>query len=167
MKNLIIVRHAKSSWDAPLRDFDRPLMNRGIQDAHLVSEQLIRELPEKFIILSSPARRAYETALIFAQNISYPVESIDFKEELYTFDERQLEATVRHCSNDYDNVILFGHNEAITNFVNKFGDIFIDNVSTSGVVSLTFDTDSWASITKGHTRKVIFPRDLKHDHKPL
>lgn len=161
MKNLIIVRHAKSSWESPMRDIDRPLQCRGIKDAHLVSTTMQNDLPKTFMMWSSPAKRASETAMIFAQNISYPVESIVFEENLYTFDERQLENTVRSCSNDYDNVILFGHNEAITNFVNKFGDIFIDNVSTSGVVSLTFDTDNWSDIRKGTTRKVIFPRDLK------
>lgn len=161
MKNLIIIRHAKSSWDAPLRDFDRPLMKKGIQDAHLVSSNIFPYLPKTFVIWSSPAKRASTTALIFAQNISYPVESIIFKDELYTFDAHQLEKSIKSCSDDYESVILFGHNEAITNFVNKFGDVFIDNVSTSGMVSLTFETDKWYAIRKGKTQKVIFPRDLK------
>ncbi|MBD3581165.1 SixA phosphatase family protein [Flavobacterium selenitireducens] len=167
MKNLIVVRHAKSSWDAPLRDIDRPLQQRGIMDAHLVSASLVEELPKTFVIMSSPAKRASETAVIFAQNVSYPVESIQYIDELYTFDGRQLENNVRALNNDYDNVILFGHNEAITNFVNKFGDIFIDNVTTSGVVSLTFDSDHWSGIAKGRTRKVLFPRDLKNEFKPI
>lgn len=161
MKNLIIIRHAKSSWDGPLKDFDRPLKKRGIQDAHLVSSNIFPYLPKTFVIWSSPAKRASTTALIFAQNISYPVESIIFKEELYTFDAHQLEKSIKSCSDDYESLILFGHNEAITNFVNKFGDIFIDNVSTAGVVSLTFETDKWNAISKGKTQKVIFPRDLK------
>lgn len=167
MKNLIVVRHAKSSWDAPLRDIDRPLQQRGIMDAHLVSASLVHELPKTFVIMSSPAKRASETAVIFAQNIAYPVESIQYVEDLYTFDERQLENNVRALNNDYDNVILFGHNEAITNFVNKFGDIFIDNVTTSGVVSLTFDSGHWDAIGKGRTRKVLFPRDLKNEFRPI
>ncbi|RZJ72922.1 histidine phosphatase family protein [Flavobacterium sp.] len=167
MKNLIVVRHAKSSWDAPLRDFDRPLQQRGIMDAHKVSTSVAPHLPKTFTIISSPAKRASETAIIFAQNFSYPVESIRYDEELYTFDERQLEAIVRSIDNDYDNVILFGHNEAITNFVNKFGDIFVDNVTTSGFVSLTFDSDDWSGISKGKTRNVVFPRDLKNEFKPI
>ena len=83
-----------------------------------------------------------------------------FKEELYTFDDRKLENSIRSLSNSYNNVILFGHNEAITNFVNKFGDIFIDNVSTSGFVFLQFDTEDWQSIRDGKTKKVIFPKEL-------
>jgi phosphohistidine phosphatase len=160
MKNLILIRHAKSSWDAPLNDIDRPLMQRGILDAHLVSVTCLPFIPKQFQIFSSIAKRAKETAIIFAQNFSFPIENILFKEELYTFDERKLENSIRSLSNSYNNVILFGHNEAITNFVNKFGDIFIDNVSTSGFVSLQFDSEDWQSIRDGKTKKVIFPKEL-------
>ena len=160
MKNLILIRHAKSSWDAPLRDFDRPLTQRGIKDAHDVANSCLVFLPKQFQILSSAATRAKETAIIFAQNFSYPMENIIFSEELYTFDDRKLESIIKLFPNSYNNVILFGHNEAITNFVNKFGSIFIDNVSTSGFVSLQFDTEDWQSIQSGKTIKVIFPKDL-------
>lgn len=161
MKQLIIVRHAKSSWDVPLRDYDRPLTSKGIQDAHLVSSNIIGHIPKSFLIWSSAAKRASETAMIFAQNISFPVESIIFKEELYTFDERKLEQIIKSCSDNYEHLMVFGHNEAITNFVNKFGSTFIDNVSTSGFVNIIFDQTNWKYIEKGITQKVIFPRDLK------
>jgi len=161
MKNLILIRHAKSSWKAPLKDIDRPLDCRGITDAHLVSMNCQDYLPKAFLIWSSVASRATETALIFAQNFSYPIENIIFKNELYTFDEKDLEKTIKSCNNDYDNVILFGHNEAITNFVNKFGDVFIDNVPTSGFVSLKFDTPDWKALKKGKTLKTLFPKELK------
>jgi len=161
MKNLILIRHAKSSWKAPLKDIDRPLDQRGITDAHLVAANCINRIPSPFVIWSSPAKRASETAIIFAQNILYPIESIVFKEELYTFDEIQLEKIVKSCSNDFENVILFGHNEAITNFVNKFGDLYIGHVPTAGFVWLQFDTTSWRDVNKGKTKKTIFPKNLK------
>jgi phosphohistidine phosphatase len=161
MKNLIVIRHAKSSWDAPLKDSDRPLDSRGIKDAHLVATEALSFLPKTFLVFSSTAKRASETAIIFTQNFLYPIENIVFKEELYTFDGNNLERIVKSFDNKYDNVILFGHNEAITNFVNKFGDIFIENVPTSGLVSLKFDSDSWQFIDKGKTIKAIFPKDLK------
>ena len=161
MKNLILIRHAKSSWEAPLKDFDRPLMKKGIIDAHDVSANISNFLPKTYIIWSSTAARASETAVIFAQNISYPIESIIYKDELYTFDDKQLEKVIKSCDNSLESVILFGHNEAITNFVNKFGDVFIENVPTSGFVSLKFDAETWDNINKGKTQKTIFPKDLK------
>ena len=98
---------------------------------------------------------------LFAQNILYPIESIIFKEELYTFDEKQLEKVVKSFSDIFENVILFGHNDAITNFVNKFGDVFISHVPTAGFVSLQFETDDWGKIGKGKTKKIIVPKELK------
>ena len=72
MKKLILIRHAKSSWQAPLRDYDRPLMKSGIHDAHLVSSNILKHIPKIYLMWSSGAKRAAETAMIFAQNISYP-----------------------------------------------------------------------------------------------
>jgi len=160
MKNLILIRHGKSSWEAPVKDIDRPLIQKGIKGAHKVALSCMEFLPATFVILSSTAKRASETALIFAQNFSYPIESIVFKEELYTFDENQLENVIKSFNNDYENVILFGHNSAITNFVNKFGDIFIDNIPTSGFVSMQFEVDSWKKISNGKIKKIIFPKKL-------
>ena len=161
MKNLIFVRHAKSSWETPLKDRDRPLSKNGLQAAHLVSSYVSKYLPKTYLFWTSVAERASQTALIFAQNLSYPIESIIYKEELYTFDENQLAKVIKSCKNEFDSVILFGHNGAITNFVNKFGDVFIENVPTSGFVSLQFDVDDWSAIEKGKTLKVIVPKDLK------
>ena len=161
MKNLILIRHAKSNWDSPTTDKKRPLSTRGIDDAHLVSSHITSFLPKKCIIWSSTAKRAMDTATIFLQNMTCPLESIIYKEELYTFDVNELANTIKNCNNSYDCVIVFGHNGAITDFVNKFGDAFIENVSTSGFVSMAFDTLSWQDISKGNTQKVVFPRDLK------
>jgi phosphohistidine phosphatase len=161
MKNLFLIRHAKSSWEAPVGDIDRPLNHKGIIDAHLVASNCMQFIPSAYLMWCSLAKRTQETAIIFAQNILYPIESIVFKEELYTFDVNQLEKVIKSCSNDFENVILFGHNDAITNFVDKFGDVFIGHVPTSGFVWLQFDTDSWGEINKGKTKKTIFPKNLK------
>jgi phosphohistidine phosphatase len=161
MKNLILVRHAKSSRHLPLRDIDRPLAPRGINDAQLVAINCRPFLPPNYIIWSSIAERTSETALIFAKNLSYPTEKIIYKEELYTFNESKLENVIKSCNNAFENVILFGHNEAITNFVNKFGDILIDNVPTAGFVAIQFDSNNWATINRGTIKKIIFPKDLK------
>ena len=51
MKNLVLVRHAKSNWDMPLKDIDRPLDQRGLQDAHLVSSNIQKHVPKKIYYL--------------------------------------------------------------------------------------------------------------------
>lgn len=161
MKNLILIRHAKSNWNLSYHDKDRPLIEKGMDDALLVSIECLKILPANFVMCSSTAKRARETANIFSETFLYPLESIDFRDDLYTFDENKLEKIIKSISNDLENVIVFGHNDAISNFVNKFGDIFIDNVPTSGLVWLQFQTDAWEKIHKGKTKKIIFPRNLK------
>lgn len=168
MKNLILIRHAKSSWEAPLKDKDRPLTNRGILDAHFVAEKTIEHLPKTFLIWSSTAKRASETAMIFTQTFSCPLESIIFKDDLYTFEVNQLERIVKSCNDFYECVILFGHNEAITDFVNKFGSTKIFNVPTAGMVSIEFESSSWENIKNGKTIKLFIQKILnRNDRKYL
>jgi len=167
MKNLILIRHAKSSWDAPLVDKDRPLSKRGISDAHLMAANVEKFLPKSFIVWSSTAQRAKNTAYIFTESLSIPVETIIYKDDLYTFDSNVLESIIKSCDNQYDNLILFGHNDAITDFVNIFGNRAVGNVPTAGFVSLSFDVNDWKEIRKGKIEKVLFPSDLKKYDPPL
>lgn len=161
MKNLILIRHAKSSWEVAMHDKNRDLTAQGAKDALLVALHAKDFIPNSYIIWASSAKRATNTALIFAQNFYYPLENIVYKDDLYTFDEKKLADIIKSCSNVLENIIVFGHNGAITNFVNKFGDAHIDNVSTSGFVFLEFDTDDWKKIKKGKIKKIIFPKDLR------
>jgi phosphohistidine phosphatase len=161
MKNLILIRHAKSSWETAQIDKNRPLSGRGILDAHLVATAVQKWIPKTNLIWSSTAKRASETATIFAQNLQWPLESIIYKDELYTFDVHELEKIIKNCGDGYENVIIFGHNEAITDFVNKFGSSKVANVATSGFVSITFPIASWNDLKTGTTQKILFPKELK------
>ncbi len=162
MKNLTLIRHAKSSWDFPLSDIDRPLSHRGIKDALLISNHIHKLIPQKFVVWSSIAKRTIETSYIFAQNLLFPIENIIYKKDLYTFDSRELEKSIKSCENRFDNIIIFCHNDAITNFVNKFGDTNIDNVPTSGFVQLQFDVIDWKDLTKGKTLHFLYPKKFRH-----
>lgn len=161
MKELILIRHAKSSWEVPMQDFDRGLTCQGIKDAHLIALHAKDFLPKSYTIWCSAAKRTINTALIFAQNIGFPLESIIYKHDLYTFELKQLEKVVRSCPNTIDNLIIFGHNNALTDFVNKFGSVPVANVSTAGFVSIQFDSEDWNLNKKGKTKKVLFPKDIK------
>ena len=73
MKNLILIRHAKSSWDNPWQDdHDRPLAERGLRDAPRMAKRLKQKGIFPDIMLSSTALRAIETAKITAQELSFP-----------------------------------------------------------------------------------------------
>lgn len=160
MKKLILIRHAKSERTIFLNDFDRPLLQIGIESANKVSKKTKELLPSNFSIWSSPAKRASDTCAIFVNNWNLNNSEIIYKNNLYTFSATELQKIVNSCSDNVNNLILFGHNTAITDFVNKFGNTIIDNVPTAGYVSIIFDATNWASIKNGKTDKIIFPRDL-------
>lgn len=161
MKTLILVRHAKSSWEFSLEDKKRPLNQTGINAIKKVGDLVQDFVNEEFVIWSSTAKRAKETALLFCDKAKLIKEDIVFKDSLYTFDENVLEAEIMKCDNFVNKLILFGHNEAITNFVNKFGDEYIYNVPTAGVVFLEFEIDNWENINQGKIIKKIFPKEIE------
>jgi len=163
MKNLFLIRHSKSSWDTTVQDINRSISKRGVKDAHLIASKTVALLPKSYIVWSSIAKRTKETAFIFSQYLSIPIETIFFSDELYTFDEKKLFEIIKKCKNEHDNLILFGHNEAITNFVNKFGDLNIENVPTSGLVAMQFNTEDWQNIGKGKTIATLFPSHFKNE----
>lgn len=160
MKNIILIRHAKSSWEFAVDDFDRPLMQKGIDNSYKVAEIVKNFVNENALVWISSAKRTQETAKIFMSYFKIHANNINLKKELYTFSLTQLEQIVKSCPNDQNFLILFGHNSAITDFVNKFGDVFIENVPTSGFVSITFNTNDWNAISNGKTDKIIFPSQL-------
>ena len=131
-----------------------------MESAKKVAMESKKRIDANSIVLISSAKRTSETAKIFTT--IWNLKFIEQKnvDELYTFNLLELEKIVKSCSNKFENIILFGHNSAITDFVNKFGDIFIENVPTSGLVSIIFDVDHWSSINNCKTIKIIFPRDI-------
>ena len=163
MKNLFLIRHSKSSWDVPVQDINRSISARGVKDAHLIASKSVALVPNSYIVWCSKAKRTTETAYIFSQYLSIPIETIYFSEDLYTFDEKKLHEIIKKCKNEHDNLILFGHNEAITNFVNKFGDLYIENVPTSGLVAMQFNTEDWQNLGKGKTIATLFPSHFKNE----
>ena len=161
MKEIILIRHGKSSWENPFDDFERGLIDKGIKNSVKVALATKEYIDDEFTIWSSPARRAITTAQIVTDNWANPKLEIITKPDLYTFDARVLEEVIATCENNVKKLIIFGHNEAITDFVNKFGTIPIKNVPTSGFVSLQMDTEHWAALKRGRTTHIIFPKDLE------
>ena len=70
MKQLLVIRHAKSSWnDAVIDDFDRPLNERGNSDAPRMAKLLSEKGIHVDAIISSTANRAFSTAIYFAKEL--------------------------------------------------------------------------------------------------
>ena len=161
MKTIILVRHAKSSWGNNLSDRLRPLKNRGLKDANLVSNAFyeLGYFPEKYY--SSPAKRAIETSKIFLKTLKIEESNLTIIEDLYDFSGNSVINFIKSIDNTTNSVMIFGHNHAFTSISNIFGNIFIDNLPTSGLVKLTFEINNWNDLKKGSTELTIIPKELK------
>ena len=162
MKNLYLVRHAKSSWEYDLSDHERPLNNRGYKDANLVSNHLKGNLKLPDLVISSDAVRAKTTARIFIDNLGIQDSIFSLNHDLYDFSGLQLTEVIKDCHDSIDTLMVFGHNHAMTYFVNTFGNKPIGNVPTSGFTHIELDIDSWSDLKKGSTEQTVFPKELKN-----
>ena len=161
MKNLYLVRHAKSSWEYDVSDHKRPLKKRGFKDAKLVSAHLKKLIALPELIISSDANRALTTAKIFISNFGLKEEDIILDHELYDFGGTGLVNVIKTCDDSINTLMVFGHNYAMTYFVNTYGDKPIANVPTSGFTYIELDIDNWKDLKNGETKLTVFPRDLK------
>lgn len=160
MKTLYIVRHAKSSWKyESVKDIDRPLKERGINDAHLLSKHLAKEIKRPDVFLSSSANRALHTAIIFCENFGYPLANLKIKRQLYNFSDGYLVKTVKALDDGFDSAIVFSHDHGINSFVNNYGSKPIAHVPTSGIVGIRFENKHWKNIKKGTTVLIDYPKN--------
>ena len=84
MKTLIVVRHAKSSWDfSGIDDIDRPLNDRGKKDAPEMAKRLKERNIKVDLFVSSPAKRAKKTAKYFAEEFDVNKKDIVLIDKLY------------------------------------------------------------------------------------
>lgn len=161
MKKLILIRHAKSSWKYDVTDHERPLKTRGINDANLIADYLKSLNLNVDHVLVSDATRTKLTAGIILPALKIPENIISFKHKLYDFSGESLIEVIKSANDAINTLMVFGHNHAITAFVNTFGDRYIENVPTCGVVIIEFKERKWSQINSGKTAHTIFPRDLK------
>jgi len=144
MKTLLVVRHAKSSWeDSSLDDFHRPLNERGEKDAPRMGKRLYEKRLNPDLVLTSPAIRAFNTALAIAEILKIPSAHIKAEQKLYHASEDTLLNFLRKSPDAADCIMLVGHNPGLTGFVNDLLDEDIDNIPTAGVVMAQLDIPSW------------------------
>lgn len=154
-RTLILVRHAKSSWEeATLPDRARPLAERGQRDAPLMGKRLARERVRPDLILSSPARRALSTAEIFADALEYH-RGIAVDERLYASDADTLLAVIGGLGDDQRCVMLVGHDPELTELAHRLSRE-ITRMPTCAVAQFTFEAASWSGIAAQSPSRIRF-----------
>jgi phosphohistidine phosphatase len=162
MKTLILLRHAKSSWnDQAQRDIDRPLNERGRHDAPLMADRLGARGSKPQRVICSPALRTVTTAEIFANRLHIPLELIQHERQIYLGGPSHLLHLVHQQESNINCVLLVGHNPALTDFLNELcPNAQIDNMPTCCVAELQFAGDQWTDVglAQGTLKTFDYPK---------
>jgi len=161
MKNFILVRHAKSSWDFPhLEDIDRPLNKRGKRDAPKMAALLKGIIPEIDVFYSSPGKRAHDTAIAFSETYLKDSKKIQIVTDLYFGSESDIMNTIHSSPKEANTIIMFSHNPTSTYFVNRFSGINLDNLPTCGIAIFSSSCTHWSEINYDNSNfvKILRPK---------
>ena len=149
MKKLILLRHAKSSWDLNVSDKDRPLTEKGINRIKMISTHSSNILSSADLIFTSPAIRAIHTSCIMISSLGLGFDKIVLKKELYTFELSKLLDFIFNISEDYSSVICVGHNPAFTEAISYLSKTDFLHLPTSAWAQLIFSQTKWKNISNG------------------
>lgn len=163
MKTIVLVRHAKSSWDdISLSDEERPLTDRGRKNAPEMARRLLKKKIPIDVILSSPAERAKATADFFAKEYDIKKKKIILVPGLYMAAHDAFVKTIREAPPEANSIALFSHNNGITQFANALSAARIDHMPTCSVFVVNVDIQDWRAFEPGKTQFLFFdyPKSL-------
>jgi len=161
MKTLLLLRHAKSSWDNPgLRDFDRPLSARGERDAPRIGKALRKRAVTPALIFSSPAARAKATIEAVTKSAKLDAEP-KFDEKIYGASTPELMRIIRRLPDESSCVLLVGHNPGFEDLVERLTGKS-ERMPTAALACIQFQIDHWDDVEdhKGTLDWLITPKQL-------
>ncbi|QSE96277.1 SixA phosphatase family protein [Fulvivirga lutea] len=149
-KNLYLLRHAKASEKlADQKDFDRTLDSQGLQNATRMGINLLNKKVQFDIIIASPAVRALSTASLVAEQIKYDTNRIHQNEDIYEASTRSLLQVVNQLKNEWDTVLLVGHNPSVTYLAEYLSKSEIGDITTCGLAHIKFKNLQWNEVSEG------------------
>jgi phosphohistidine phosphatase len=158
LKQLIILRHAKSSWgDDSSPDVERPLSERGERDAPRMGKRLRARNARPDALLVSHAVRAQRTAKLVARTLGVRAEIIETHQSLYLAEPGTVLALVARQDDARSCVMVIGHNPGLTDLANRLlPDLALDNLPTAGAVAIDFGTEHWKDVANAPARLAYY-----------
>jgi len=155
MKKLILIRHAQAiTQDNNLDDYDRPLDKNGLKEAKELGDILAKKNFKPDLIISSPAKRAIQTAEIISDEIKYE-KSIMPNQYIYEAYVNTLQEIISFLHDDNDTVFLVGHNPGISVLAYMFCNLK-ENIPTAATVEINFDCNSWLKVSQQNASLISY-----------
>lgn len=147
MKTLLLLRHAKSSWDdTTLPDFERPLNDRGRRAAPLIGKLLRQKKLRPDLIICSPAKRTKETITLVLEAAEFETD-LRYEPRIYEASAETLADIISRIEDGKNDVMLVGHNPGMENLLERLtGES--ERMSTASMARIILDYDSWAEAGK-------------------
>ncbi|TXC76233.1 SixA phosphatase family protein [Luteibaculum oceani] len=158
---LFVIRHAKSSWaENQLKDYDRPLNNRGYKSIEIMGEHLKSQQIKPDIILYSTAKRTTETfegLLPFVQSDQLKISP---NRILYHASSQTIFSAISEIPTSCKKAFYIGHNPGVTDFVNELCGENISNIPTLGIAHIQLEIKSWNEIFlgTGTLKDFVYPK---------
>ena len=164
MRTIVFIRHAKSLHPEYVsRDIERHLAARGYSDALESAKWCLSQKLVPDSLITSPAVRAYTTAMIFANVYAYPINKLVLHAAIYNAADEALFYVLNEMDDKHQCVFVFGHNPGMTDVVNLLCGNVIGHLPTAGVAVVNVDCTSWSDIKPGTANlKTVFS-----NHKEL
>lgn len=162
-RDLYLVRHGKSDWSVHgQKDYDRPLNDRGHRDSPRMGAIIAKMGISPGMLISSPAVRARMTAEYFAEQLQFEEDRIQYIDDIYEASVRILLNCINQFDDQYEKIMLFGHNPGLTYLVEYLSNEQPENIPTAGVVHIHFPLDSWQAVSGGTGDMMFFEYPKKH-----
>jgi len=161
MKTLLLLRHAKSSWDdASLSDFDRPLNERGNRTAPVMGSWLRKKKLKPDLVLSSPAVRARQTTQIVCEAAGW-AGPVQYDERVYEAPVQRLLSIVSQIENEVNLTMMVGHNPGLEELVEALTGESC-RMPTGAVALIELNVEQWQEVRRalGKLKWLIRPRDI-------
>lgn len=161
MKQIILIRHGKAEeYDFINSDFERSLTKKGKQISREIAEKVTKKGIAPQIIFSSPAFRALETAIIFADELNYPFSEIKLRKEIYSgFCTESLKEILKNADNSKNSLAFVGHNPGLTEIAAEatgYSDIYMPKTS---VVVIESKADNWSDFFLSERKLLLFEKN--------
>ena len=165
MKTLYLVRHASAvDRDSSMRDSDRILSSKGQEQSKIMARLFKEQANTPELWISSHARRALETAYIFAEILGYPRENIVINKKIYNEDSGSRFLHLLYALEEkLSSSIIFGHEPTLSEFASCLIKKFHTGIPKAGILGIVFPYKKWLQIETGSglLKLVLYPDSEK------